>query len=221
MLRWGYRCILAVTILGLLGSVIPTQAQLAANSSPCSDSFNAIWRMYQAYAGWPPQSSGDSAGMMTLSVAAGTITGKWGNTTITGTVKGNVSKGRTKFRLNNVDHEQPFTAKLGAWGLSFKIDGPPHPPIVGTNNDYFSDYVGECVAPKIQLFAQTVAGPVRVSRLFRDVPTVIEAVFEDPQPDSTNDLTVTVDGRDLKVTATRDPQDYRRFVTDVLVPAPR
>jgi hypothetical protein len=71
---------------------------------------------------------------------------------------------------------------------------------------------------KIRLFALTVGDLKRIDRLYGGVPTVIEAVFDDPQADTTKDLTVTVDGRDLKLTANRDPQDYRRFVTDIIVP---
>jgi hypothetical protein len=70
----------------------------------------------------------------------------------------------------------------------------------------------------IALLAQTVAGPIKVSRLFQNVPTVIEAVFDEPQQDVTKDMTVTIDGRDLKLTAARDPQEYRRFVSPPLIP---
>lgn len=71
----------------------------------------------------------------------------------------------------------------------------------------------------IQLLAETVVGPIKVSRFFYGVPTRIEAVFEDPQADETKELIVTVDGHEMKVTANRDRRDYRRFVTDPLLPA--
>lgn len=70
-----------------------------------------------------------------------------------------------------------------------------------------------------QLLAQTVEGPVKVARLFYDVPTVIEAVFEEPQLDKEQELTLSLGGKELTLTAKRDPYDYRRFVTGVIVPA--
>jgi hypothetical protein len=72
---------------------------------------------------------------------------------------------------------------------------------------------------EIQLLAQTVVGPVHVSRFFYGVPTVIEAVFDQPLSDTAVPVTVTVDDSELKLTAKRDATDYRRFVTDILMPA--
>ena len=71
----------------------------------------------------------------------------------------------------------------------------------------------------IQLLAQTVVGPVHVSYFFYGVPTVIEAVFDQPLPDATVPVVLTVNGSEIKVTAKRDTTDYRRFVTDILLPA--
>jgi hypothetical protein len=71
---------------------------------------------------------------------------------------------------------------------------------------------------QIQLLAQTVVGPMRVSRLFYDVPTVIEAVFDQPLSDSSVLVTVTIDGKEVKLTARRDPTDYRRFLTGTVLP---
>jgi hypothetical protein len=71
---------------------------------------------------------------------------------------------------------------------------------------------------EIQLLAQTVVGPMRVSRLFYDVPTVIEAVFDQPLSDASVLVTVTIDGKEVKLTARRDPTDYRRFTTGTVLP---
>jgi hypothetical protein len=72
---------------------------------------------------------------------------------------------------------------------------------------------------QIQLLAQTVAGPMKVTRFFEGVPTMVEAVFREPQKETSKVLTITVGGKELRLTATRDEHDLRRFVTEVIVPS--
>ncbi|HEV2547301.1 MAG TPA: hypothetical protein VGU20_08180 [Stellaceae bacterium] len=71
---------------------------------------------------------------------------------------------------------------------------------------------------QIQLLAQTVVGPIHVTRFFYDVPTIIEAVFDQPLSDSSVPVTVTIDGKEQKLTARRDATDYRRFATETVLP---
>jgi hypothetical protein len=75
-------------------------------------------------------------------------------------------------------------------------------------------------APKvnIQLLAQTVVGPVHVDYFFYGVPTVVEAIFDQPLADATVPVVLTVEGSEIKLRAKRDATDYRRFVTDTILP---
>jgi hypothetical protein len=67
---------------------------------------------------------------------------------------------------------------------------------------------------RMQFFAVGVFDFKRISRLYLGVPTVVEAVFDEPQARDTCPIEV----ESLVLTAHRDPENWRRFVSDPFVP---
>jgi hypothetical protein len=72
---------------------------------------------------------------------------------------------------------------------------------------------------EVFLYARCVTGLQRVPRFYTSVPMVIQAAFDEPLADLTQEVKVTVGGQELKLTAKRDAFDYRVFFTETVVPS--
>lgn len=71
---------------------------------------------------------------------------------------------------------------------------------------------------RLQLFAVGVFNLKRIDRLYLGVPTVVEAIFDEPQENDTCTVEVQVGDRNVRLPAHRDPDNWRRFLSDPFVP---
>lgn len=72
--------------------------------------------------------------------------------------------------------------------------------------------------PRMQLFAVCDENYKVIDKLYTGVPTAVEVVFLEPQSDETLPIKIEAPGGTITVTAHRDWEDYRRFITDPFVP---
>lgn len=70
----------------------------------------------------------------------------------------------------------------------------------------------------LQLFAVGVFHWLHIDRFYLGVPTVVEAIFDEPQEKDTCTIDVMLGGRKLSLPAHRDPENWRRFTTDPFLP---
>ena len=71
---------------------------------------------------------------------------------------------------------------------------------------------------QLQLFAIGVFNWKKIDRLYLGVPTIVEAIFEEPQDNDTCTVEVKVGDHTVKLTAHRDPDNWRRFLSEPFVP---
>ena len=71
---------------------------------------------------------------------------------------------------------------------------------------------------QLQLFAIGVFNWKKIDRLYLGVPTVVEAIFEDPQDNDTCTVEAKVGDHTVKLAAHRDPENWRRFLSAPFVP---
>ena len=71
---------------------------------------------------------------------------------------------------------------------------------------------------QLQLFAIGVFNWKKIDRLYLGVPTIVEAIFEEPQDNDTCTVEAKVGDHTLKLAAHRDPENWRRFLSEPFVP---
>jgi hypothetical protein len=70
----------------------------------------------------------------------------------------------------------------------------------------------------LQLFAVGVFNWKRIDRLYLGVPTIVEAIFDEPQDNEMCTVEVQVGDRRVQLPAHRDPENRRRFLSDPFMP---
>lgn len=71
---------------------------------------------------------------------------------------------------------------------------------------------------QLKFFAVGVFGLVKLTNLYPGVPTIVEAIFDSPQDFDTCPVEVKVGDQKLTLTAHRDIENARRYVTDPFLP---
>jgi len=71
---------------------------------------------------------------------------------------------------------------------------------------------------QLQFFAVGVFKDIKITALYPGVPTIVEAIFDEPQDTDSCMIEVKVGDQKLQLTAHRDPENGRRFVTDPFLP---
>jgi hypothetical protein len=138
-------------------------------------------------------------------------------------------EGQLKWSLElQVPHECDELVLKGPWfpgAIKFHeekdVDGKitkQDASLVGPGTPIDQRYARPLPPVKLQLFAVGVQNLKKITELYWGVPTVVEAVYEEPQDKDTTIIEIVTGDSSLKLTAHRDAEDFRRFLTDTFLP---